>query len=146
MKFTLKIDRDAEEEILATVHAPSALTEQIEALVLLQTHSDRINAWREDELCTLRFADVACITVIDRRVIAIDKNGVHYRLGQRLFELQEQLPASFIRINKSTIANQAHIMRFKTTLGGGVDAHFSCGYVDYVSRRCLSEIKRRMKL
>ena len=27
---------------------------------------------------------------------------------------------------------------------GGVDAHFRCGYVEYVSRRCFADIKRRM--
>ena len=33
MKYRLIIDKDAEEEIIAVVHGPSALTEQIENLV-----------------------------------------------------------------------------------------------------------------
>ena len=33
MKYKLIIDKDAEEEIIAIVHAPSSLTQQIEDLV-----------------------------------------------------------------------------------------------------------------
>ena len=33
MKYKLMIDRDAEEEIIAIVHAPSSLTKEIENLV-----------------------------------------------------------------------------------------------------------------
>ena len=33
MKYRLVIDKDAQEEIVAIVHAPSSLTEQIENLV-----------------------------------------------------------------------------------------------------------------
>ena len=33
MKYRLIIDKTADEEVVATVHAPSALTEQIENLV-----------------------------------------------------------------------------------------------------------------
>ena len=34
MKYKLIIDRDAQEEIVATVNAPSSLTEEIEILIL----------------------------------------------------------------------------------------------------------------
>ena len=33
MKYKLIIDKDAEEEIVATVHGPSALTQQLENLI-----------------------------------------------------------------------------------------------------------------
>jgi len=31
------------------------------------------------------------------------------------------------------------------TYSGAVDAVFKCGYRDYVSRRCLAQIKRRFE-
>ena len=91
----------------------------------------------------LRFEDIECITVIDRRVVIIDTSGAKYRFKERLRDLEEVLPSYFIRINKSTIANEHRILRFAAVFSGGVDAIFKCGYKDYVSRRCLSEIKRR---
>ena len=145
MKYKLIIDKNAEEEIRAIVHAPSALTQQIEDLVCEYSGADSIMGYRDDEMRKLAFEDIECITVIDRKVIAIDSKGTHYRIQERLRDLEDILPSYFIRINKSTIANERSISCYKTTFSGGVDAIFKCGYKDYVSRRCFSEIKRRYK-
>ena len=143
MKFSLIIDKNEPEEIVARVHGPSALTEQIEALVLAYNQTDRIAAYREDELRILKFSHIECITVLDGRTTAIDDTGTHYRLKQRLYELEPILPASFIRINKSSFANETRLKEFTATFSGGVDAVFQCGYREYVSRRCFAQIKRR---
>lgn len=143
MKYKLIIDKDAEEEIIAIVHNPSLLTFEIENLVNNFTGADGIMGNREDEFRKLLFEEIDCITVIDRKVIAIDNNGVHYRIQDRLRDLENVLPSYFLRINKSTIANERKILRFEATFGGGVNAIFSCGHIDYVSRRCFAEIKRR---
>ena len=63
----------------------------------------------------------------------------------RPYELEELLPASFIRINKSTLANESALDRFTVTVAGSVDAVFKCGYKEYVSRRCFAQIKRRLE-
>ena len=62
------------------------------------------------------------------------RSGERCRLKLRLYELEAMLPASFIRINKSALANEAHLERFTV---------FRSGYREYVSRRCFAEIKRR---
>ena len=143
MKFSLIIDKNEPEEIIARVHGPSALTEQIEALVLAYNQTDRIIAFREDELRILKFSQIECITVLEGKTTAIDSDGIHYRLKQRLYELEPMLPASFIRINKSSFANETRLKEFAATFSGGVDAVFKCGYREYVSRRCFAQIKRR---
>ena len=89
------------------------------------------------------FKDIECITVIDRKVMAINRNGNQYRIQDRLRDLEEILPSYFIRINKSTLANEHRILRFDAAFSGGVDAVFQCGYKEYVSRRCFAEIRRR---
>ena len=143
MKYKLIIDKDAEEEIIAIVRSPSALTQQIEDLVRSASGPDSILGSREDGLRRLAFSDIECITILDRKVIAIDANGTHYRLQERLRELEDILPSYFIRINKSTLANEHRIQRFHAAFSGGVDAIFRCGYREYVSRRCFAEIRRR---
>ena len=143
MKFQLIIDTSKEEEIVATVHGRSTLTDQIESLVLQHTGADRIAAFAEDEMKMLSFADIECITVLDGRTYAIDKRNQKFRLKQRLYELEAQFPSHFIRINKSTLANEKRIERFVPSFSGAVDAVFQCGYREYVSRRCFAEIKRR---
>ena len=143
MKYKLIIDKNAEEEIIAKVHAPSSLTQQIEDLVCSYSGIDGIMAYREDEMRKLAFQEIECITILDRKVIVIDTEGKQYRIQDRLRDLEEILPSYFIRINKSSLANEHRIKRFDTMFTGGVDAVFYCGYREYVSRRCFAEIRRR---
>lgn len=143
MKYKLIIDKDAEEEIIAVVHAPSSLTQEIEDLVHSFSGEDFIMAYSEKEARRLSFGEIECITVLDRKVIAIDTKGKRYSLRDRLRDLEAVLPSYFIRINKSAIANEHSIQKFAATFNGGVDAVFNCGYKEYVSRRCFTEIKRR---
>ena len=143
MKYKLIIDKEAEEEIVAIVHAPSSLTQQIEDLICGYSGTDSLLGYREDEMRRLALQDIECITVLDRKVVAIDAHGIHYRLQDRLRDLEAVLPSYFIRINKSTLANEHRIVRFDAAFSGGVDAVFRCGYRDYVSRRCFADIRRR---
>ena len=143
MKYKLIIDKDAEEEIVAIVHAPSSLTQQIENLVCSFSGADSLMGYREEGMRKLAFSEIDCITILDRKVIAIDTAGVHYRIQERLRDLEAILPSYFIRINKSALANEHRIARFDAVFSGGVDAVFQCGYREYVSRRCFSEIRRR---
>ena len=143
MKYRLIIDTDAEEEITVIAHAPSALTAQIEDLISSYSGVDGLMGYRDEEMRRLAFPEIECITILNRKVIAIDTTGCHYRLQDRLRDLEQILPSYFIRINKSAIANEQRILRFDAAFSGGVDAVFRCGYREYVSRRCFAEIRRR---
>ena len=145
MKFNLIVDKTKDEEVVATVHGRSALTDEIEALILKYTGADRIPGYREDDMKMLAFSEIECVTVLDGKTYAIDSKNRHYRLKQRLYELESILPSSFIRINKSTLANENRLERFAVTYAGSVDAVFKCGYTEYVSRRCFAQIKRRFE-
>ena len=143
MKFTLIIDKEKDEEVVATVHNRTALIDEIEALI--SKHTDRIPGYIEDEIKMLSVSEIECVTVLDGKTYAIDSRNQQYRLKQRLYELEAELPPSFIRINKSTLANEKALDRFAVTYTGAVDAVFKCGYTEYVSRRCFSQIKRRFE-
>ena len=143
MKYKLIIDKNAEEEITVIAHGPSALTQQIEDLVCRFSGADSIMGYRDDEMRRLAFQDIECITIYARKVIAIDSHGNHFSVRERLRDLETILPSYFIRINKSTLANEHRILRFDAAFSGGVDAVFQSGFREYVSRRCFSEIRRR---
>lgn len=143
MKYKLIIDKNAEEEVIAIVHGPSSLTQQIEDLVCGFSGSEYIMGYREEEMRKLEFSEIQCITVLDRKVVAMDMEGNRFSLKNRLRDLEEILPSYFIRINKSTLANEHSIVCFDAAFSGGVDAVFRCGYRDYVSRRCFAQIRRR---
>ena len=141
MKFHLIIDPEKDEEIVATVHRESELTEKLQAL--LAGYTGRLAATYEGQLLLLDISQIECITVIGGKTYAIDEANRQCRLKQRLYELEGQLPSFFIRINKSALANENRLERFAVAYSGAVDAVFRCGYREYVSRRCFSAIKRR---
>lgn len=146
MEYKLIIDKESEERVIAIVKAPSGLTEQIEDLVLAYSGKDKITGYTDDGISQLPFCDIECITIMERKIIAIDRYGTRHRINQRLCELENVVPAYFIRINKSALANENRILRFDTVISGAVDAVFKCGYREYVSRRCFAEIKRRLDI
>ena len=146
MKFRLIINKEKDEEVVATVHNRTALIDEIEALILNYAGADRIPGYTEDDIKMLAVSEIECITVLDGKTYAIDITNHRYRIKQRLYELEQQLPSSFIRINKSTLANETRLDRFTVTVVGSVDAVFKCGYTEYVSRRCFAQIKRRLEM
>ena len=143
MKFNLIIDETKEEEITATVHSRSSLTEKIEILVMQYSGTDRIPAFNEDEIKILAFPEIECVFSEDGKTFVTDTSGNRFRIKMRLYEIEEILPSYFIRINKSALANEKRIDRFSSTIIGSVDAVFKSGNKEYVSRRCFAEIKRR---
>ena len=145
MKLRLIIDKEKAEEVVVTAHERSPLIEEIQALVERQSGQERLVAYTDDGIKMLSVSSVECITVLDGKTYAIDQMGQKYRLKERLYELESLLPSSFIRINKSTLANENRLDRFAVTYSGAVDAVFCCGYREYVSRRCFAQIKRRFE-
>lgn len=145
MEFRLIIDKEKKEEIVATVHERSELTDAVERLVMEYSGTDRVPGYTEDDMKMLAFSEIECITILEGKTYAVDASGTQYRLKLRLYELEQMLPACFIRINKSALANENRLERFTTSFSGAVDAVFRCGYREYVSRRCFADIKRRFE-
>ena len=143
MKFNLIIDKSKEEEITATVHGRSSLTERIEALVMQYSGNDRIPVFSEDEMKLLQFSEIESVVSEEGKTFVTDSSGNRFRIKMRLYEIEEILPSYFIRINKSALANEKRIERFSANFCGAVDAVFKSGNKEYVSRRCFAEIKRR---
>ncbi len=144
MRFKLIIDKNKAEEVVVTAHARTDLVDELEALVMHHGGTDPIPVYTEDTLKMLPVSQIECITVLEGKTWAVASDGKRYRLKQRLYEMEAILPPSFIRINKSALANEARLDRFAVTYSGGVDAVFQSGYTEYVSRRCFAQIKRRL--
>ena len=143
MKFKLIIDKTKDEEIVITAHERTKMIEQIETIIIDNSDKSRLIAYNNEEIKLLNFSDIECITVLDGKTYAVDTFGNKLRLKKRLYELEEILPNHFIRINKSALANEKKIDKFTTAFSGAVDVVFKSGYVEYVSRRCFADIKRR---
>ncbi len=146
MHFRLVIDNKAEENITATVKHRTRLVDEIEMLCLKDEGIEHIVGYRNDEIKMINFSDIECITVIDGKTVAIDLINNVYRIKQRLYQIESNLPSQFVKINKSSIANENRIEKFMVSFGGAVDVVFKCGYKDTVSRRCFKQLRKRFEL
>lgn len=146
MKFKIFIDKEKEEEIVATVHKRTKLINEIESLVMNENTADEITGYDEDGITILKLEKIEAFFIENSKTYAVCTNKRRYRIKSPLYELEKILPTNFEKINKSNIANMKHIVRFKTLLNGAVDAEFKSGFTDYISRRCFAELKRRYLL
>ena len=145
MKFNLQVNSKSEESVSAVLHKYCEFANRLEEMVMKYNGSDTLTAYTEDDIAVLKFSDIECVTVIDSKTFAIDKNGESFRLKKRLYEIEKLLPSSFIKINKSSIANRNSIKKFSAAFSGSVNVIFKSGYTDYVSRRCFAQIKKELK-
>ena len=63
MKYKLIIDKNADEEIIAIVHAPSSLTQQIEDLVCSYSDAESIMGHNDAEMRKLTFQEIECMNL-----------------------------------------------------------------------------------
>lgn len=142
MRCELVISSDEEERVVIYAKEHSPTISKIISLIEDDSHS--LLGYAEDETVILYPDKIECITVLNGKTTAITQNG-RFVLRERLYSLEEALGDSFIRINKSTLANIKSIYSFSASFGGTLMIKFKCGYCDYVSRRQLKTVKEKLK-
>jgi DNA-binding LytR/AlgR family response regulator len=141
MKCTVIIDPEREEEIRIYAHKRTPLIDEIEQLAA--NEFSLIGYDQDRAAIPLKPADVCCFAVQNSKVVAITDTAV-YTMRARLYQIEENLPDSFVKINQSCIANIRKIQRFDATFGGALRVTFQNGYEDYVSRRQVKHVKERL--
>lgn len=145
MKFKLLINPHKNEIIEAQVHQKSIFTDNLEKFVLTNGNSNSITAYDDKNHVILQLEDIVMITILDNKITAICINNKRYHLRKRIYQLTNELPNNFWRINKSSIVNKIYIDRFEETKTAGVNIVMKNGLSDYVSRRCFSKIRKELK-
>ena len=143
MKLKIFIDPEKDEEILIYAHKKSPLTDAIEQLV--SENGVDIIGHNGTESVKLSLNEICCFSVIGEKVFARTLSG-DFRVKLRLFQLEERLPDSFVKINQSCIANIRMIDRFDFSVSGSLLVKFRNGSSDYVSRRQMKKVKERFGL
>ena len=145
MKFKLLINPHKNEIVQAQVHQKSIFTDNLEKFVLTNGNSNSIIGYDDKDHVILQLEDIVIITILDNKITAICINNKRYHLRKRIYQLNNELPNNFWRINKSSIVNKIYIDRFEETKTAGVNIVMKNGLSDYVSRRCFSKIRKELK-
>ncbi len=143
MKFTLSLDKDRDEEVIVFAKEERELIREIKALAL--SDETEITGTYEDEIVKLDLSQVCCFISENNKTYAMVSDK-RYRIKLRLYQIEELGDERFIKINQSCIANIKMVERFKTSIGASMLVEFRNGYVDYIARREVKNVKERMGL
>lgn len=107
MDFKLIIDPDKNEQVVVTAHRNSQQIEEIKALAMGKPSKECISGYdpQDEEYRILKIQDVNLFYVDDGKTFASVERSRDYIVKTSLKELEEDLPSSFERINKSSIAS-----------------------------------------
>ena len=143
MKIKILIDKEHEEEVIIYAREKTKLVEAITQLVT-ENAVDWIG-YRDKETARLTPADVHCFIVEDNKIYALTQHE-KWQLKCRLYQLEEELPRDFLKLNQSCLANLRQIERFNASFSGSLQVVFKNGHIDYVSRRQVKHLKERLGL
>lgn len=143
MKCELHIDKNTDEKVLIYAHEQNKAVEEIKSFV--ENQDIELVGYKDGEIEKLNPNKVNCFIIENSKIYAItDDDKYHVKL--RLYNLEEMLGESFIKINQSCIANIRKIKKFDSSISGTLSVVFKNGYIDYVSRRNIKSIKERLGL
>lgn len=143
MNCKVTIDPNHPEEILIYAHRQTSLVSAIQRLA--EEDEFALMGTNDRETVPLRPSDIFCFISEQDKVYALTATE-KFQLRYRLYQLEERLSEQFIKINQSCIANIHAIERFDTSISGALLVRFRNGYRDFVSRRCLKNVKERLGL
>ena len=141
MKCEVVIDPHGEERVVIYAKEEGDLVARIRALTE-ENHTDFVG-YQGSEIAQIPLSQIYAFVIDDGKVQALCEQA-HWQLKERLYTIEQQLPAHFVKINQSCIVDIRKIARFDTAISGTLKVCLKNGYTDYVSRRQLKHIKERM--
>ena len=143
LKYELIIDSMKEESIIITAKDKNDLIIEIEKLI--KTNMIKIVGYKDDEIYPLELSEIYCFYTQDGKVYAQSKTD-NYLVKERIYQLEQVTSELFVKINQGCLVNVKKILKFESNLGGFIKVVLKNNYSDYISRRELKNVKRRLEI
>lgn len=95
---------------------------------------------REKEKVRIDLKNIQRIYSANKQVFCV-ANGKEYQLSERLYQLQEKLPNSFVQISRTEIIQIQTVEKFTITKSGIIEIIFTDGQKTSASRRYLKKVR-----
>ena len=143
MKIHILYDDNAEEPEVTVVCRE--ITDEVSRLLrAAESREDRLTVMKDGQIFILRYPDIIYIDTADTRTF-VYTSGEVYETGQRLYELERQLPAAdFFRANKSCIVGIRHIRSIKADIDGRLLLTMDSGDKLWVSRQYAADFRKKI--
>ena len=144
MKYKLIIDETLEESIVITAHCKNEKIIKIEKIIQ-DNKQNKIVGYRLDEKALIDIENVLAFYTKNKKVFIITQNA-EYLIKERLYQIEEIIDDNFIKINQGCLINISKILKFDSSIIGTLKVILINGFEDYISRRELKNVKRRIGL
>lgn len=141
MKYKIEIRPEQADELVIYARERNAELERIETF--LRENDEKIFGYDGDKAIKLNTESIFCFFTEEGKVFALTYDKRLY-VKERLYRIEEIFSESFVKINQSCLMNVSKIKRFESSIGGSLRVVLTNGYKDYISRRQLKTVKRRL--
>ncbi len=145
MKIRIEVDDKIDEEVIIRCKSITGEITKIQ-----QAISDALVAeqsflfYQGEKECYISLDEILFFETEAGHINAHTRDQI-YQVKYKLYELEEMLPSSFVRVAKSTILNSNHIHSITKNLTGASEVEFIGSYKHiYVSRGYYKALKERL--
>lgn len=135
------------ENIEVIVKAPE-MTEEVNTIVNsiigITNQIKQIIGTKDNKIHLLTVDEIICFYSEEKNNYCKASNGI-FKIKEKLYELEEKLTKNYIRISNSCIINLKYVDSFDTSIIGTIEVIFRDGSKEYVSRRRLKDVMKRIK-
>ena len=146
MKVNLFLSKDVDEPY-ADIHTDQLTDNISKAISILESEeaNEMLAVKKGSDIALLEFSDIYMFRVEDKQVNVYTEN-TNYLVKKPLYQVEEDLNQSFIRISKTTIVNLKKIERVAPSLKGMMFIQLKNGLKDNISRKYLPDFKEALGL
>ena len=134
------------EGIEVLIRAPAEDAETAALLELLGAPPDTVTVFDGSGLIRALAADQIVSASVDGKLVNIVTEDGSWYTRRTLQSLEDALDARrFLRVSRYEIVNLAKVRRYDFTVAGTLRLELAGGMETWASRRCIPEIRRRLK-
>ena len=145
MKWKITIDKTKKEPELEIL--TPTITEEVRAIEeFIQNNIEgQLLVSKGDQVKAISFFQIVRVYSLDKRTIVEDELQKYYS-NLSLTQLENILPANFTRISRSEFINLDFVDHLDLSFKGTVQVNLTTGDTTYLSRRRISEFKKKIGL
>lgn len=146
MRIRIEVDSQIEEEeiIIRCKRVTNEITKIQQAISDVQAGEQNFMFFQGEKECYFSLDEIIFFESEGGHINAHTREQV-YQVKYKLYELEELLPSSFIRVAKSTILNTNHIHSITKNLTGASEVEFTGTHKHiYVSRGYYKALKEKL--
>lgn len=142
VNFEIVSSLEQEEAVIRAVQK----TDDIQMVIDILEHGiSNIMVLKDDKQYLCNMDAIYYAESVDKKTFIYTKEEC-YQTKKRLYELEEELTANFLRCSKSMIVNIRKIRNVKSDLNGRMNAQLLNGETIIISRSYVKNLKRKLGL